>query len=170
MANEQGHAFIHHTPPSHVIRHLRNCGMHADHNFAKRILVFLVMIAVQIDVANGIAKSVDKPSSKVNHILNMLSEKPLLVQIVKRIKEAVQKQGSNISAQHFPWRLKGPNLSELCNIMGGMFGYLSTSNLPNSKEFNANIEFVLGNVMMIFKTFCKLSILHNKSTSLKQSC
>ena len=49
--------------------------MHADHNFAKRILVFLVMIAVQIDVANGIAKPVDEPSSKVNHILNMLSEK-----------------------------------------------------------------------------------------------
>ena len=45
-ANEKSHAFVHHRPPSHVNKCLRNCGMHVDHNFAKRILVFLVCLSV----------------------------------------------------------------------------------------------------------------------------
>ena len=80
--------------------------MHADHNFAKRILVFLVCLAVQIDVQNGVSKPLDETTSKINHICSVMSQKPTLLRIVKRIKETVAKYGSNLSSQHFPWQLK----------------------------------------------------------------
>ena len=99
--------------------------MHADHNFGKRILVFLVCLAVQIDIENNLLKPLDAPQSKVNHICNVMSQKSTLVRVVKRIKEAVSKHGSGLSAQHFPWRLKGPNLAELFTVMGGFFEFLS---------------------------------------------
>ena len=118
-----------HKPPAHTVKRLRNCGMHADHNFAKLILVFLVCLAIQIDVQMGIPKPLEQPSSKVHHVCNVLSEKATLVRVVKRIKEAVAKHGSNISSQHFPWRLKGPNLCEFFNVMGGLFDPATTSSV-----------------------------------------
>ena len=129
-ANEKSHAFVRHIPPSHVIKRLRNCGMHADHNFAKRILVFLVCLAVQIDVQNGFSKPLEEPNSKINHICNVLSSKATLVRIVKRIKEAVAKHGSSVSSQHFSWHLKGPNLVEFFNVIGVFLSFCPKVSAP----------------------------------------
>ena len=126
---------VRHKPPSHVIRRIRNCGMHADHNFAKRVLVFLVCLAVQIYIQNGLIKPLDHPTSKINHICSVMGQKSTLVRVVKRIKEAVAKHGSGLTVQHFPWRLKGPNLAELFNVMGGSSSFYQKVMLCQSPDF-----------------------------------
>jgi hypothetical protein len=136
--------------------------MHADHNFGKRILVFLVCLAVQIDIQNNLLKPLDAPQSKVNHICNVMSQKSTLVRVVKRIKEAVSKHGSGLSAQHFPWRLKGPNLAELFNVMGGFFEYLSQGISGPLPGYGEHLDLILGSMMIVCRNFRKLSVLHDK--------
>ena len=106
-------------------------------------------LAIQIDVQMGIPKPLEEPSSKVNHVCNVLSEKATLVRVVKRIKEAVAKHGSNISSQHFPWHLKGPNLCEFFNVMGGLFDYLSCGASNSIEGYTMHLDLILGSMMIV---------------------
>ena len=114
-AATKGHGFVYQKPPSWVLLRFLNCVLHADQNFAKHLLVLLIMLLVKMDVRCGISKPADDPNSKTTKFIAALEDKVSLKFIAHRIKEAIQEHGSALMVSHFPWRFKGQCVVDYLN-------------------------------------------------------
>ena len=149
------HGFVYQKPPSWVLLRFLNCVLHADQNFAKHLLVLLIMLLVKMDVRCGISKPADDPNSKTTKFIAALEDKFSLKFIAHRIKEAIQEHGSALMVSHFPWRFKGQCVVDYLNCY---FEVLA----PVRETEESGADFLAVNLLIIIhRIFQKLSTLTN---------